>query len=196
MELLILAGIIIVLTLVIGLQSLQLRHVRRQAQELADKPRPIKVSQPTAEQLEAKLTAAYEAQIAASVQVFGQDLKATSVRLGEQVSRLTTTVIEEELEEYQQTLEQVRATATEAMEKIRAAVEQQRIELRQGLEAELTAERERLADKFNAKVGDVVSSYIAESLGGGVDLGAQMQYIVGSLETHKEDIKKDLVSGI
>ena len=82
------------------------------------------------------------------------------------------------------------------MEKIRAAVEQQRFELRQSMEADLVAERQRLADKFNAKLGDVVSSYLAESLGGGVDLGAQMQYILSSLEAHKEDIKKDLTGGV
>ncbi len=193
---LILVSLIGALLLVTLVQAIQLRRQRRQRQTEANQPKTIKVTQPTAEELEAKLKAAYETQIAASVQVFGQDLEATSARLGEQVSRLTTTVIEEELDQYHKTLEQVRATAAEAMEKIRAAVEQQRVELRQSMEADLAAERARLADKFNAKLGDVVSSYIAESLGGGVDLGAQMQYIVGSLESHKEEIKKDLTGGV
>ncbi len=195
-EIMILAGTTLVLLVAVVAQGLQLRRLRAHERELAGQPKPIKITEPTAAELEAKLTAAYEAQIAASVQVFGEDLKATSTRLGEQVSRLTTTVIEEELEEYQKTLEQVRATANEAMEKIRAAVDQQRLELKAGMEADLAAERQRLADKFNAKLGDVVSSYIAESLGGGVDLGAQMQYIISSLETHKDDIKKDLTSGV
>lgn len=196
MEVLILAGIVLLLTIVTVVQSWQLRRLRQFRAEMADKPKPIKVTQPTAEELEAKLKSAYETQITASVQVFGEDLKGTSARLGEQVSRLTTTVIEEELTAYQKTLEEVRASATQAMEQIRAAVEQQRIELRQGMEADLAAEKARLADKFNAKLGDVVSSYIAESLGGGVDLGAQMDYVIASLEAHKDDIKKDLIGGV
>ncbi len=196
MELIILAGITLILATVTVVQSYQLRTFKAREKELAEKPKPVKVSEPTAAELEAKLKTAYEAQIAASVQVFGEDLKATSARLGEQVSRLTTTVIEEELDQYQKTLEQMRHAAGEAMEKIRAAVEQQRVELKAGMEADLAAERQRQADKFDAKLGDVVSSYIAESLGGGVDLGSQMQYILQSLETHKEDIKKDLLGGV
>jgi F0F1-type ATP synthase membrane subunit b/b' len=105
-------------------------------------------------------------------------------------------VIEEELSAYHQTLEQVRQSATQAMEQIRQAVEQQRIELRQGMEADMATEKQHMVDKFNAKMGDVVSSYIAESLGGGVDLGAQMQYILASLEAHKTEITKDLLNGI
>jgi hypothetical protein len=81
------------------------------------------------------------------------------------------------------------------MEQIHQAVEHQRVELRQGMEAELASEKKLLADKFEAKIGDVVASYISESLGSGVDLGAQMQFILTSLEAHKEEIRKDLLNG-
>jgi hypothetical protein len=33
-------------------------------------------------------------------------------------------------------------------------------------------------------------------LGSGVDLGAQMQFILQSLESHKDDIRKDLVGDV
>lgn len=196
LDIIILAALVLVLTIVTVVQSAQLRRAHTRLDQFSGQAHPIKVAEPTAAELEAKLKAAYEAQIAASAQVFSEDLKATSARLGEQVSRLTTTVIEEELTAYQQTLEEVRKSAAEAMNKIRAAVEQQRIELRQGLEADLAAERQRQVERFNAKLGDVVSSYIAESLGGGVDLGAQMQYILASLEAHKDEISKDLLNGV
>jgi hypothetical protein len=193
MEVFIAAVIVLGLLLVVVAQYIHARRLHLQVQELSHATVTPKVSQPTAEQLEARLKEAYEVQISSSVKVFGEDLKGTSVRLGEQVSRLTTTVIEEELEAYQKTLEEVRHAASEGMEQIRAAVDEQRVELHKSMEADLAAERQRLADKFNDKIGDVVSSYIAESLGGGVDLGAQMQFIVGSLEAHKDDIRKDLL---
>lgn len=195
-EVIILAVLVLVLTVVLLVQANQLRSANARLAQVSGQAHPIKITEPNAAELEAKLKAAYETQITASSQVFAEDLKATSARLGEQVSRLTTTVIEEELTAYQQTLEEVRKSAAEGMEKIRAAVEEQRIELRKNMEADLAAERARQVERFNAKLGDVVSSYIAESLGGGVDLGAQMQYILASLESHKEDISKDLLNGV
>jgi len=64
------------------------------------------------------------------------------------------------------------------------------------MERQLAAENKHLVEKFDTKIGDVVASYISESLGSGVDLGAQMQFIVSNLESHKEDIKKDLLNGV
>ena len=196
MEVLVLAGIVLMLTVVVVVQSFQLRRLEHQKAETDTKPKPVKVSEPTAAELEAKLKAAYEAKIGEATQTFGTDLSATSKKLSEQVSRLTTTVIEEELTAYQKTLEEVRNVAIKAMEQIHEAVEHQRVELRQGMEAELANEKKLLADKFDAKMGDVVSSYISESLGSGVDLGAQMQFILTSLEAHKEEIRKDLLNGV
>lgn len=196
MEIIILSGLLVMLTIVVVVQSLSMRKIRRQLREQQAAPKPIRVSEPTAAEIDAKLKTAYEAKIAEATQTFGTDLTSTSKRLSEQVSRLTTTVIEEELEAYQKTLEGVRQTATQAMEQIHQAVEHQRVELRQGMEAELEAEKKILTDKFDAKIGDVVASYISESLGSGVDLGAQMQFILTSLESHKEEIRKDLLNGV
>ena len=194
-ELILAGALAFVLAVIVVVQNQQLSILRRQHHTDTSNTGP-KVTQPTATELEAKLKAAYEAKITESVTTFGSDLQATSRRLSEQVSRLTTTVIEEELEAYQKTLEQVRKSATEAMGQIHQAVEHQRVELRKGMEAELAAEKKALADKFDTKLGDIVSSYISESLGSGVDLGAQMQFILTSLEAHKADIRKDLLDGV
>ncbi len=196
MQLLILAGITVMLVIVVVVQSLQLSKLGKQQQAADKAPKPVGVTEPTANELEAKLKAAYEAKITEATQTFGTDLQGTSTRLSEQVSRLTTKVIEEELEAYQKTLEEVRHVATEAMDQIREAVEHQRIELREGMETELATEKKHLAEKFDAKMGDVVASYISEALGSGVDLGAQMQFILTSLEAHKDEIRKDLLNGV
>jgi hypothetical protein len=196
MEFYLLFGAIAVLLVGLVVRTWQMSRLEAKLATLSNQPKPIKVSEPTAAELESKLKLAYEAKIGEATQTFGTDLAATSTRLSEQVSRLTTSVIEEELAAYQKTLEEVRHSATDAMEKIRQAVDQQRIELRQSMEADMASEREQLIARFDTKLGDIVASYIADSLGGGVDLGAQMQYIVASLEAHKEDIKKDLSSGL
>lgn len=196
MEIIVIVGVALMLLVVVVVQSFQLKTLRQFKIDTAGKPKPVQVTGPTADELEAKLKVAYEAKIGEATQTFGTDLQATSKRLTEQVSRLTTTVIEEELEAYQKTLEEVRKVATQAMDQIHQAVEHQRVELRQGMEAELASEKKQLVDKFDAKMGDVVASYISESLGSGVDLGAQMQFILTSLEAHKDEIRKDLLNGV
>jgi hypothetical protein len=184
--------------LLIGLLALWflLQRANRKIITITKTPRPISVPEPTAAELEAKLKAAYEAEITKSTQVFAVDLQGTSTRLSEQVSRLTTQVIEEELGAYQSTLEELRKVAAGTMDQIRSSVESQRLELRTSMEADIATERERLLAKFEAKMGDIVASYITESLGGGIDLGSQMNYIVASLEAHKDDIRKDLTNGV
>ena len=154
------------------------------------------ITPPTAAELEAQLKLAYEHQISTASAQLGVDLKATSGRLSEQVERLTTSVIEEELESYKHTLEEVRKVATETMQQIHQAVEDQRTELHASMEAERAEERKRLVAQFDTRLGDIVASYVAESLGGGVDLGSQLQYITQTLETNKEEIKKDLLGGV
>jgi hypothetical protein len=196
MEMLIVAGVAVALALVVVFQSLKINKLVAAQSAAAARPQAPTISQPTAAELEQRLKATYEAKIAEASDIFGNDLKGTSAKLSEQVARLTTTVIEEELAAYQKTLEEVRHVATQAMDQIHQAVEHQRVELRQGMEAELSEEKKRLAEKFEAKFGDVVSSYISESLGSGVDLGAQMQFILTSLEAHKEEIRKDLLNGV
>jgi len=154
------------------------------------------ISSPTAAELEAQLKQAYQNQIAIASEQFGADLKATSAKLSEQAVRLTTSVIEEELTGYQETLEAVRKAAGETMEQIHQAVEGQRVELRQNMEKELAEDRARLVAQFDTRLGDIVAAYVAESLGGGVDLGSQLQYIAQTLEANKDALKKDLLGGV
>ncbi len=194
-------GLVVVVALVLLVaaqrQSRHRRHAAAKAKAGAATSAPAPVMTPqTAIELEAQLKSAYEHQITVASEQLGVDLKATSGRLSEQVERLTTSVIEEELEGYQKTLEEVRKVATETMEQIHQSVEGQRVELRQNMEKELAEERQRLVAQFDTRMGDIVASYVAESLGGGVDLGSQLQYITQTLETNKEALKKDLLSGI
>lgn len=173
-----------------------LKSANRKLVAKSAEPKVPTVTGPTVEELEQKLKAAYEAEITKSTTVFATDLMATSAKLSEQVSRLTTQVIEQELTSYQSTLEEMRKVAGSTMDQLRANVEAQKTELKASLDADMAAERTRQIEKFQVRMGDIVAGYISESLGGGIDLGSQMNYIVASLEAHKDDIKKDLTNGV
>lgn len=99
-----------------------------------------------------------------------------------------------EFEKYQVSLSALRDQTVGEFTKIQQELDHRKLELMEHLERDIAEERARRVDAFNARLGDVVSSYLAESLGNQVDLGAQTQYIVQVLEEHKEDIKRDVLS--
>jgi hypothetical protein len=99
-----------------------------------------------------------------------------------------------EFEKYQVSLSALRDQTVGEFTKIQQELDHRKLELMEHLEREVAEERARRVDAFNARLGDVVSSYLTESLGNQVDLGAQTTYIVQVLEEHKEDIKRDVLS--
>jgi hypothetical protein len=99
-----------------------------------------------------------------------------------------------EFEKYQVSLSALRDQTVGEFTKIQQELDHRKLELLEHLEREIADERARRVDAFNTRLGDVVSSYLTESLGNQVDLGAQTTYIVQVLEEHKEDIKRDVLS--
>lgn len=104
------------------------------------------------------------------------------------------TATAQELQKYHANLEQLTQQSVAVFNQLQADVEQRRAELFKQLETEVAAEREKRMDNFNAKLNDVVTSYLLESLGSQVDLGAEAPYIFEVLAAHKEDIKRDVLS--
>jgi len=147
-------------------------------------------------QLQQTLERGYRQQIEASIAIFGKDLTATSQLLSKQVERLTTDVITRELDQYAQTLEQVRTVASEAAAQIHKTITEQQASLQKALEETVAVEQERRLTQIDSHLSEIISSYLVEALGAGVDLGAQTDYIMKSLEGHKADIKKDLTRGV
>jgi phosphoenolpyruvate carboxylase len=150
------------------------------------------ISQATIDKLQQQTIQRYQQTIEAAAARFDADLSHTSTQLGEQVSRMTTDVISQELELYRKSLEDMRKQALAVAGQIQEAVEEQKTALATGLEAEMKTERARVSALLDTKLADIVSSYVLESLGNKVDLGAQGQYLFAMLEEHKADIKREL----
>lgn len=124
------------------------------------------------------------------------DLSATSQKVNHELQELAEKYIRTELEEYHKTVLQFKDTATTSLADIQQTMDEQRQSLTAGLTTELKAERERLLAQFDNRLADVVSAYLIEALGNNADLGAQSQSLFAALEQHKEELKKDIASGI
>jgi hypothetical protein len=117
-------------------------------------------------------------------------------QIGSNIADSLGTNLRAEFEKYSVSLSALRDQTIEEFSKIQQELDHRKLELMEHIEREIVEEREKRMQHFNDRIGDVVSSYIAESLGNQVDLGAQLPYILQTLELHKEDIKKDVLNEV
>lgn len=115
-------------------------------------------------------------------------------KVAEHVDEMTNTTLSQEFEKYQISLQALREQSITEFSKMQKELDERKVRLIEALEKEAQAEIGRRVDQFNGRLNDVVSSYLAESLGNNVDLGSQMVHILQTLQQHKEEIKRDIVS--
>jgi len=121
-------------------------------------------------------------------------LAVTIKGLNEKAEEMATMTLSQEFEKYQASLGALREETINEFNDLQKQLETRRAELTMELEKLVAKDREERVDAFNARIADVVSSYLVEALDKGVDLGTQSKYIIHTLEAHKEDIKKDILS--
>jgi len=139
-----------------------------------------------------------EADLAAAAAQSSDDfhamLDATMTELNTKAKDMITQTLSKEFEAYHNSLAKVRTQTLKEFTDIKKASDEQKKNLQDEFEAKVTAQEALRLDQFNQRLDDIVSSYIVESLEHNVDLGAQMKYIIASLESRKEDIKKDVLA--
>ena len=121
-------------------------------------------------------------------------LKVTIAGLNTKTEEMASQTLSQEFEKYQASFEALREEMLREFNQLQKQLEDRQLQLTAELEASVRKDREARMDAFNARLADVVSSYIVETLDKGVDLGAQSAYIVHMLDQHKEEIKKDVMS--
>ena len=128
-------------------------------------------------------------------QQFEDDLSLTSKKLNGKVEELTDKVIADELTKYQNTISEVRQASIEMLSKIQANLEAESRKNAEDVVALVEAEKKKVIEKFEQKMGDIVAGYLVEILGTNVDLGAQRGYLFTTLEAHKDELKQAISDG-
>lgn len=182
--------LIVLLTAVNTVLIIRLFHRR------PDKPvvpsQPAGVSKKTREAAEVAAQKKLERAVERVSKAFERDLEAVRTKLNQRSEQLAKTTVDAELGNYTAALERLRKDAEARVTEIERSAERFRDERMKQVAAEIDAQRLRLATRLDEKLADVVSGYLAESLGEEVDLGAQTEYLLKNLEAHKADIRKDL----
>lgn len=102
--------------------------------------------------------------------------------------------LSQEFTKYQVSLQGLREQTIQDFTKLQQEIDARRVTLMEQLDRKVVEEYKRRMAEFEAKLGDVVSAYLVESLGSNVDLGAQSGYIIEMLEKNKEAIKEDVLT--
>ncbi len=124
-----------------------------------------------------------------------QDLRLTTSQINEYMKQEITKTLQEEFAKYEQSIDDAKKQAMDAMQKTQVALEEERQILRQKLEGEVDAQRERLIKRFEENMGEIVNHYVLDAIGNEIDLSDQLEYILGELEANREVMVEDIRSG-
>ena len=134
----------------------------------------------------------FEESVTTAVTELQHSLGSTATELDQLLRRLGGEIVGNELERYRVELAQLRQQAQADLSTIRSEVASHRTELEQQMNQELAAEKERLIQQIDTKLGDAVGSFLLDALQHNIDLGAQEQYLLSLLEEHKAEFRNEV----
>lgn len=132
-----------------------------------------------------------------------KDLETTTDKIDKQLHQFGSKIISDEMERYHKALQKLQQQTEVTMSGAQVAINNHQKELVARLDqrqAELEAEaaskavehQQQLIEQIDTKLADGVMAFLTETLQHNVDLGAQTNYLISSLDEHKAELIKDL----
>lgn len=123
---------------------------------------------------------------------FQKDIEDSESQLIKHIESLSNAVFLKEVDHYKAAISKLEEQAASVTQNAEVNLAKNEAELKVKLETELKAEKQKLVDQINSKISDAVISFILNTLGHNIDLGAQTAYIMAVLEEHKQDFKEGI----
>jgi|GEM_PF-735454 hypothetical protein len=124
-----------------------------------------------------------------------QDLRLTTSELNTFMKDEIQKVLKDEFSKYEASITSARDIALESIKKTQEVIDQQRTQLEQQMNDQAAEEKQRLIDRFEKNMADILNHYILDAIGGEIDLTDQLEYIFQSLEENKKAILEDVKNG-
>lgn len=124
-----------------------------------------------------------------------QDLRLTTSQLNDFMKTEVTHVLKEEFAKYEESINDAKQLAIDSIQKTQDTIEQQRELLSAQMNEQITAEKSRTLERFEARMADVVNHYVLEAVGDQIDLSEQLDFILNQMEANKEAIMRDIKDG-
>jgi len=124
-----------------------------------------------------------------------QDLRLTTNELNTFMKDEIQKVLKDEFSKYEASITSARDIALESIKKTQEVIDQQRAQLEKQMNEQAAEEKQRLIDRFEKNMADILNHYILDAIGGEIDLTDQLEYIFQSLEENKKAILEDVKNG-
>jgi len=124
-----------------------------------------------------------------------QDLRETTTQLNDYMRAEITRTLQEEFKKYEQSIVDAKQIALESIEKTVATIEQQRQFLEQQMQAQSSAQKDRIVARFEGEMATIINHYVLRAIGNQIDLSDQLDFILSEMETNKQAILEDIKSG-
>lgn len=147
--------------------------------------------------------AKFQAVLDRSSKELEHDLQIVTERIDKQIDKFSTAIVNDETKRYRDSLDKLRKQTESSMlnaeveiakhqVEIEAKLAERQKELEGKMEAEISAEKARRIAQIDSKLSDAVSSFLIETLGHNVDLGAQNEYLMKLLDENKAELIKSI----
>lgn len=145
----------------------------------------------------------FQAVLDRSANELEHDLNIVIERIDKQIEKFSTEIVNDETKRYRDSLDKLRKQTESAMLNAEVEIAKHQIEIEEKLairqkelttklEEEITVEKNRRIKQIDDSLSDAVASFLLETLGHEVDLGAQNDYLIKMLEANKAE----LINGI
>lgn len=124
-----------------------------------------------------------------------QDLRLTGSQLNDYMKQEIGRTLKEEFAKYEQSITDAKQIAIQSIDKTRTAIEQQREVLGAELKKEQESEKQRIIERFEKNMAEIINHYVLAAVGNQIDLNDQLEYIIGELEQNKQAIVEDIQNG-
>jgi len=124
-----------------------------------------------------------------------QDLRLTTNELNTFMKDEIQKVLKDEFSKYEASITSARDIALESIKKTQEVIDQQRAQLEKQMNDQAAEEKQRLIDRFETNMADILNHYILDAIGGEIDLTDQLDYIFQNLEENKKAILEDVKNG-
>lgn len=124
-----------------------------------------------------------------------QDLRLTTSEINEYMKKEITGTLQEAFAKYEESIQDAKQVALDSIEKTQEAVEQQRQIMEDQLQKAVATEKQRLVQRFEGNMADIVNHYVLNAIGNQISLDDQLEYILAELERNKKSIVEDIQSG-
>lgn len=124
-----------------------------------------------------------------------QDLRLTTSQLNDFMKDEISTVLKEEFSKYEDSIRGAKDLAVSSIEKTQAVIEEQRNLLESQMKVETDKEKDAQLKRFTDNMSDIISHYVKQAVGSEIDITDQLEYIIGHMEDHKDEIIEDVRRG-